>query len=193
MGNFYVNYTLKGASPQAVANALAGRTAAVTPESNGCVVLFDEASDEQDETHIQALGARLSRDLNCVVWALLNHDDDILSYQLYANGGLVDEYNSAPGYWTETDDSGFSPPSGGDARKLCAAFGAADPDKVESILRRSSFNDEDDDGYGFEVDRHADLVAALGLPDFGVGLGWRYIDEGELPDGLDEDDLIIIR
>ena len=48
MGNFYTNYTLKGPGQQAVASALAGRKALVTPENNGCVMVFDEQSDSQD-------------------------------------------------------------------------------------------------------------------------------------------------
>jgi hypothetical protein len=48
MGGFYTNYTLRGPSQQAVAAVLAGRKAIVTPQSNGCVVAYDEASDDQD-------------------------------------------------------------------------------------------------------------------------------------------------
>ncbi len=48
MGSFYTNYTLRRPSQQAVAAALAGRSAIVTPAEDGCVVVFDEQSDEQD-------------------------------------------------------------------------------------------------------------------------------------------------
>ena len=49
MGNFYVNYTVRGPTQQDVAAALAGRKALVTPWQNGCVVVFDEQSDTQDD------------------------------------------------------------------------------------------------------------------------------------------------
>src|SRR2546423_14770558 len=86
MGNFYTNYTLRGPSQQAVAAALAGRKATVTPLHGGCVVVFDEASDDQDQERIVELAARLSSELRCPVLAVLNHDDDILWYQLYEFG-----------------------------------------------------------------------------------------------------------
>ena len=40
MGSFYTNYTLRGPSQTAVAKALAGSSAMVSPESGGCVVVF---------------------------------------------------------------------------------------------------------------------------------------------------------
>jgi hypothetical protein len=90
MGNFYTNYTLRGPSQQAVAAALAGRAAFVTPAHNGSVVVFDEKSESQDLGAIAEFAARLSREFDCPVLALLNHDDDILWYQLYLSGELTD-------------------------------------------------------------------------------------------------------
>ena len=57
MGNFYTNYTLRGPSQAAVATALAGRFAIVTPAQNGCVVVFDEVSDHQDQKVITKLAS----------------------------------------------------------------------------------------------------------------------------------------
>ena len=37
--------------------------------------------------------------------------------------------------------------------------------------------------------RHAALVEALGLPSYAVGLGYGYVTEGEVPDGLEPDRL----
>src|SRR5581483_882204 len=99
MGNFYVNYTLAGVTQDAVAKALAGRKCIVTPAANGAVVAFDEESDSQDTRVISSLASELSRRLSCAVLAVLNHDDDVLWYQLYTNGNLQDEYDSSPGYF----------------------------------------------------------------------------------------------
>jgi hypothetical protein len=98
---------------------------------------------------------------------------------------LADEYDSSPDYFDPSGDE--SGPEGGDAQKLCAAFGASGVAQVQNVLRKSSL---DDDGYMFAVDRHKDLADALGIPTFGVGTGFRYVEEGELPDGLDEDALL---
>ncbi|HVA51091.1 MAG TPA: hypothetical protein VNH11_32420 [Pirellulales bacterium] len=188
MGNFYVNHTLRGPSQQAVGEALLGRSAVVTPMRDGCVVVFDEQSDDQDPDAISRLGERLSRQFDCPVLAVLNHDDDILWYQLYVGGELIDEYNSCPDYF-EADESfdGDEPggPSGGDAEKLCRAFGAGNVAAVEKVLRSSG-----DDSYVFAVERHQDLVQALGIPSFGVGAGYRNIMNGESPDGLAAKDLL---
>jgi hypothetical protein len=185
MGNFYTNYTLRGPSQQAVAAALAGRSAIVTPAQDGCVVAFDEQSDDQDSAVITELASRLSRELRCPLLAVLNHDDDILWCQLYLNGELADEYDSSPGYFDPSAES--SGPAGGDAQKLCSAFGIASVANVESILRKSSFAEG---GYTFAFERHADLARALRIPSFGVGAGFRHVSAGELPEGLDEDDLV---
>lgn len=184
MGSFYTNYTLRGPSQPAVLAALAGRSAFVTPARDGCVVVFDQESDEQDLAVISALASRLSRELACPVLAVLNHDDDILSYQLYQGGALGDEYDSTPGYFDGTASS--SGPAGGDAALLGRVFGATDVAAIDRVLRRSSSGA---DGYTFAVERHADLARLLGIPPVSVGMGYGYIADGELPEGLTQADL----
>ena len=185
MGNFYTNYTLRGPSQQSVAKTLTGRSAIVAPARDGYVVVFDEESEQQDQGVINALAARLSREFGCPVLAVLNHDDDLLWYQLHVDGELADEYDSSPGYFDPSAEP--SDPSGGDAHRLCSAFGASNVAEVESVLRKSSF---DEDGYVFAVERHTDLFRALGIPSIGVGSGFCYVTTGELPDGLDGDSLV---
>jgi hypothetical protein len=184
MGNFYTNYTLKGPSQQAVAAVLIGRKTKVTPIHNGCVVVFDEASDDQNQELIAKLASRLSRELNCPSLVVLNHDDDILWFQLYLNGNLADEYDSSPGYFDPSAEP--SAPAGGDAQKLCAAFGVTDKSILERVLRKSSY---DDDGYVFAFERHADLAKALGLPEFAVGTAYASFEREEYPEGLSPDNL----
>ena len=188
MGNFYVNYTLRGPSQMAVAEALSGHSAIVTPSHLGCVVAFDETSEMQDERTIMRLALQLSLELHCPVLAVLNHDDDILCYWLYINGRLIDQYNSAPDYFDESADD--SNPVGGDAEKLCRAFSAGDAAVIEAILRKPS---GDKDGYLFAIDRHVDLAKALDIPTYGVGFGYTYVERGELPENLQESDLIIVK
>jgi len=187
MGNFYTSYTLRGPSQQAVAMALAGRASIASPAQDGCVVVFDEESEEQNVEIIAELASRLSGQFNCPLLAVMDHDDSVLWYWLYLSGGLVDEYNSAPGYFeTEDEDTAMAGPAGGEARKLCGAFGTNAVEEVEGILRQPSAVD---DGYLFQMERHMDLTHALGIPDFGAG-GFEQITEGELPGGLAEDDLM---
>ena len=181
MGSFYVNYTVRSADQAAVARSLKGRKAYVTPARDGKLVVTDQAAETQEAGAVQEVGELLSRSLRTTVLAVLNHDDDMLWYGLFDHGRLTDEYNSAPGYF----DGGDDPPSGGDARKLCAAFGRAGSEKqLESILQKSD--------YVLAMERHLDLIKALGLPDFAVGCGFSYVEEGELPEGLSESELLKI-
>ena len=124
MGSFYTNFTLRGPSQQAVAALLAGRSAIVTPEQNGYVVVYDEESDDQNHEVISELASQLSQAFRCPLLAVLNHDDDILWYQFYIKGELIDEYDSSPGYFDPSADEP-DPPAGGDAQKLCNAFEAS--------------------------------------------------------------------
>ena len=185
MGGFYTNYTLRGPSQNAVATALAGRKAIVSPESCGCVVAYDEVSDDQDGEAIAALASHLSRSLHCPVLAVLDHDDDILWYQLYEDGKLTDEYDSTPGYFDPSAEP--SAPAGGDAERLCRALGASDVAAVETVLRKSSF---DADGYAFAHERHADLVRSLALPEFAVLKAYASFERGEYPEGLSEQNMM---
>ena len=185
MGNFYTNYTLRTTNQKAAAMALFGHNAAVTPDRNGCVVVFDEESDKQDEKCITELAAKLSREFHCPVLAVLNHDDDILWYHLYEDGQLTDEYNSSPNYFEASEEP--SAPTGGNAQRLCAAFGAADVAAVERVLRKSAF---EEGGYVFAFQRHGDLVRLLGIPEFAVGTSYASFDSDEYPEGLSSDDLL---
>jgi hypothetical protein len=185
MGNFYVNYTLRGVMQEAVARALAGRACIVTPPAHDTVVMFDEESDNQDQQVISLLAAGLSQKLRCPVLAVLNHDDDILWYRLYTDGKLQDEYDSSPGYFDPSAEP--SAPAGGDAAKLCSAFGSSKTQEVERVLRKSAF---DADGYTFAFERHGDLVNALGIASFGIGTSYASFENGEPPEGLSADDII---
>lgn len=194
MGNFYVNYTLRGPAPQAVAAVLAGRASVVSPSQNGCVVVFDEESDAQNEEVIAELASRLSGRLKCPLLAVLNHDDDILMYKLFLNGDLMDEYDSTPRYFggsEDEEDEDESPPAsepeGGNAKLLCQSFGVNALKEVERILRKPALSEN---GYAFAYERHADLVAALGIASFGVGTSFSALTDGDLPEDLDEKTLI---
>jgi hypothetical protein len=186
MGNFYTNYTLKGPGHQAVASALAGRQTIVTPNYNGCVTVFDEQSEHLDQAIISDLAERLSSQFDCPLLVVINHDDAILWLQLYVSGKLSDEYDSTPGYFEGGEES---VPTGGDAKRLCSVFASGDASAVESILRKSFF---DEGGYVFASQRHADLVGALGLPEIGVCNSYRSFDDPDFafPGGLTRDDFV---
>lgn len=120
----------------------------------------------------------LSERPNCPAWAVLNHDDDILAYELYLGGVLV-EYDSTPDYFDPSQPSG---PKGGDAARLAGAFGCETAlSTIREVLRRSSHGAE---GYVFAVERHTDLARALGIPPGLVCLGYNYLEAGVVPEGF---------
>lgn len=179
MGNFYTNVTLKTSDREAVAAALrrVRRSAMVTPADGGCVVVYDKASDEQDPEVLKAVAAQLADACDCPALAVMNHDDSVLLCTLYERGKLVDEYNSAPGFF---DGDAAKGPAGGDAKRLCEAFGStADAPEVERILRAGPGK------VTFETDRHEALVQALGISRFAVGTGYNGLAHGDFPEGLD--------
>ena len=184
MGSFYVNYTVRLPDQNAVAKLLGGRTAYVSPAKNSAVVVFDEASENQDIELIRSLGEQLSKGTKAPVLAVLDHDDDMLWCGLFESGRCTDQYNSAPGYFKGRMD----PPIGGDSRKLCAVFGRGGQEaELEKVLRADSKT------YVFAYERHAEIVRVLGLPDYAVACGFRYIEQGELPEGLTQGELLKTR
>jgi hypothetical protein len=181
VGNFYVNFATHGPAQAAVAQFLrsAERKAFVSPTVSGITLFFDEESDGQDDSVIAVLGKQASIDLRAPVLAVLNHDDDILAYWLFDAGKIADEYNSCPGYF----DGGEETPSGGDARILCAAFGVpTNVNEVEAVLRNEDFT--------FALERHEALARLLKISWEFALLGYGYIQDDSLPDGINRDRLL---
>jgi hypothetical protein len=186
MGNFYVNFSVRQDDTLPVVEALrrARLNAIVTPPSMGFVVVFEKQSDTQDTEAIEQVGNLLSREVEAPVFAVLNHDDDVLCFWLFEQGRLVDSYNSCPDYFGETAEGVFG--VSGDAQQLCESLSVPRAvEQVDSILRA--------DDYVFAMDRHAALVEAMGLSSYAVGSGYRYVEKGEIPVGLEPDDLIRIK
>jgi len=190
MGSFYTNITLRTTDSPGVVDALrtGKRTALVSQPQNGCVVVYDKETEDQDVEVLNRLASSLSTKLSCPALAVLVHDDDVLIYTLHENGELVDEYNSAPEYFASGE---FGPSEGGDAERLARAFGGGDVAKAEAVLRAERAGDRDE-GYVFESERHYALTEALGIPMLAVSTGFNYIEAGELPEGAIESSFIRI-
>jgi hypothetical protein len=185
VGNFYTNVTLRSGETGAVAQTLGylRRRAFVAPAIGGATVVYDQESELAGAEELGRLAAELSRRHACAALAVQIADDDVLWYALYRAGRLDHDYDSNPSY-----DSGapHAPPKGGDAHALAAAFGVPEQaSEIERVLRAPS----GENGFIFEHERHAALVRLLGLPDIAVATGYEYIEDGELPDGLEEEDL----
>lgn len=170
MGNFYTNIVLRDKDAAAVSATLGtmGRRAYVAASNAGTIV-FDERCDTQDIEALERLARELSRRHGPAL-AVCNHDDDVLWYALAAGGHTLDRYNSLPSFF----DEGTDEPAGGDAALLCESFGARERTPDVSALLRQMHAD-----VGFEVDRHAELCRLVGLPMESIGMGYRYVSQGE--------------
>jgi len=164
MGNFYSNITVKGSTKDAVISELKvlKRKAFVTLAINNFIVIYDAECEEQVPRVLSQLSVDLSKSLKCPLISFMNHDDDILIFEVYKDGILIDEYNSCPGYFEGEE----TPPQGGDAGKICVTFGLTrDQYDIETILRSQN--------YTFAFERHEALAKSIGLPLLSVGYGYN--------------------
>ncbi len=136
MGNFYTNVTTRGPAQSDLAAALRnlGRSAFLTPTTNGFSVICDRECENQDTDLLSSLALTVSTQLACPAWAVLNHDDDVLWYQLFDQSNLVDAYISSKEWWEDPEE----PPPQGEAEILCKIMGnPGDQAQVKKILARS--------------------------------------------------------
>jgi hypothetical protein len=182
MGAFFTNLQVRKASAQATCAALEkmdlGR-AYVSPDGNGWVTVYCEATDEQDIGTMGNLASGLSKTLKTEVLGFLVHDSDIAMYWLYRNGELIDEFNSAPNYFEQKEFSGDGPQGGNADVLLPLCVTGTTRAQLEALLHPS-------DGFPLMVEEIvADLSKLLGIDDTRSNLGFTYFEqegEGILPD-----------
>jgi hypothetical protein len=183
MGAFFTNCQVRRTSPSAVANALAKlirSRAYISPEKNGWVTVYAEATEEQDQAVLCRIAAGLSKVLKTDVFGFLVHDSDIAAYWLYRCGALADEFNSAPDYFGETvDDATRARVRGSPDALLPLCVAGTTRAQIEAVIHPS-------DGFQLMAEQIlADLAELLGIDESRIALGFNYFaEEGEemLPD-----------
>lgn len=181
--NSYANIVLQGPHETDVVTALngAGRVAYVAGAGASTVVMHEDF-DRQE-----ALAAELSARFQCPALLVMVFGGTVLLYQLYVNGEQADAYVSSPHDGLELD----GPTPEGNTAVLCAAFNreraAA---SIERVLRRPTKPGTD---YAYAINRHGELLRALGLPLFAAGASFGAIEAGELPHGPGFDPAKLIR
>ena len=145
MGSFYANHTVCAPNLSIIESIEKIRPAFVSKNENGCLVVFDEQSENQDEEYMQDTNILLSQKTGGVVLSALIHDDSMLLYWLSINGKIVQKYNSMPSLFLDEEPR---PPEGGNSSELCAAFGIMNVEQVEQILRADLASEK----YVFETD-----------------------------------------
>lgn len=113
---------------------------------------------------------------------------------LYRNGALATRYASSRSAFDDGDEfpavdiaadvfaTAFRKP--GAQKKINRVLG-----KPHGMLGLLSLFTRVRLAYLFEVERHQDLTNLLLLPCAGVGLGYKYIDRGEAPEGISRAEL----
>lgn len=185
MGWSYTHVALFGPTREQIVAVIGNRQAAVSPTFNGFTLVAHEEFESHDEDHISAVATELSKILSCPAIIICEFDDDVLSYRLIEAGALIDEYNSEPDYFDFAGEH-IPPrgPLGGDAERLCTALQRIDArERVDRILHEQEV-------YIDAPDRHRALAAALGMPVFSVGFDYGALQNDELPEGLEEPDVI---
>jgi hypothetical protein len=184
MSQFYANLVLQGPDASDVIAALRElhHVAYVAPGAAQTSVVFHEDLARQEE-----LATGLSSRFGCAVLLSMVFGGTVLLYHLYLDGRRADAYVSKPHEGLELDE----PSPDGDSQTLCAAFNKEHRTaSVERVLRRPSKPDTD---YAYAVNRHGELLRALGLPLFAAGAGFAAIEAGELPHGPGFDPGTLVR
>ncbi|MFC1853639.1 hypothetical protein ACFL27_25940 [candidate division CSSED10-310 bacterium] len=172
MGNFYTNITVWGPRINQAPGLIRdlGREAYIINCNDACVI-YDRECENQDSEILAALAEHVASKLETISFAVLNHDDDILWFQLYNGSDLVAEYANQGGPKT-------------DVQALCKTFNRPGTTiQVRWFLLKP---------FIFQVTRHDRLARALGIPAESVGFGYHYINKGELPAGIEKDEVIHI-
>lgn len=166
MGGSYGSIHVRTADTAPVRVALesisrdAGTKFLLSPAIDGWVSVFPEGNGQDME-----ISARLAKLVVAPVIHLVVHDDDVLAYQFYEGGELVDAYNSCPDYF-----GGEPADRGGVVERLNSILpDAAKRKALAKLLSAERFT--------FEVERLQKLTDLLGLPN--AVTAYEYLQDGE--------------
>lgn len=171
MGQFHSSLLLRHGGAVPVLRAFGVRATVVTLEGGFHGVVTEQSDTTGDPEVLGSLAATLSHHLRTGVVSALNHGEDLLLMGLFVNGELSAEWG-----WRRPFTRWHVPEGTADAfvEAVCAAvgrpMGAAPPSTVFQRLSASTW--------------HRSMCARCGLPDALVGLGYRHVQDGALPEPL---------
>jgi hypothetical protein len=163
VGNFYTSITLRNAPLDSVVREMRALHRESYVYSNGTLsTVYDREAEKQETSILAALAEHLAGRLRTTAFAVLNHDDDVLWFQLYDGDRLVAEYCNQQR--PVTDIAGLAESLTGGRSRL----------QLRYLLRRP---------YLFQIDRHIALNKLFGFPEASI-LGYGYIHRGERSDDM---------
>jgi hypothetical protein len=174
MGAFYVNCCVRGLGQAKVLEFLRknSRPGYVGADAGEWVAFVTSDLETQDEAIIQNYGSIMTKGSDRLFVSIVCHDEDFLKIDLFREGALVSEFNSCPGYFSDNpsdDPSAFKPVLKG-AEVLSEVFHLGESE-LATLVPDAEFTDV--------FDLHEKWSAALGLPAYAVGMGYRYVNRGE--------------
>lgn len=169
MGSFFTNVHIRTDDDNGVAEAAAAYGSAyLTDSSNGWISLYPEATESQDYDSLIAVAVHMSKLFKCAAIGMLCHDSDIFQYILCENGKVVDQYNSAPGYFEGADFE----PSGGNVDALLRVT-------TNSEATREMFLDTLHQEVTFAEDTVSEFAELMGIDAERALVGFTYAEQGE--------------
>lgn len=181
MSTNYTNITLYGPNQDEVRAWCVehGVSGYVSPMQDNITVLYENTLGEHADhpkplEPLLARGAALSAALMCPALVNVVADDNMYMYVLYLDGQMRDNYMSY------TD----KPPANGNPAVLADLFDAQDDVKrIRAAMRRESVLSA--------TERHKELMDALGVPPMMIDMGFDYLEEGEKPHGVEDNNDVI--
>jgi hypothetical protein len=185
MGNFYINVVVKGVSSATLRQALASLpfSSIVAPDVDGHSFIYGDFFGSGDMHAGARLAQQLSEEAGAEYAAFcLNADDDFFAYEFWQRGERLDAYYSSPEAF-EPDETDAEAPRG-DPLRLKSTFPFIDAQAVRTVLDRED--------YIFEFERHQELFRLLRIPAGPAIMDFQYLQNGEVPEGVEETRLIRI-
>jgi hypothetical protein len=169
VGSFYTQVLVRGADAQRCAEVMRSlrRPSYVIPPHRGITVVCDKQCEDQHMETLDSVAATLGARLGVPTAAVLNHDDDWLVFRLFDRGRFVGGL-----------EVGHTPLSlRGSVKQLREIVNPGAPLwPLYVALWKPQL---------FQLRRHAELIAALGLPQGSLGVGYQYIARNDVPVFLD--------
>jgi len=178
MGAFYGSIQVRSEDRDAVKAAVESvaqeskRKFLLGPPLNGWIAVYPDDSG-QDE----ACAAALAKRLNTILLQLIVHDDDVLIYNYFRNGELLNEYSSRPDYFEDVSAANRERlrPKPEVFRDLVNS-----PEKLAKISRLLGATEEAVE-FAVEQDRMEELASLLGIQN--TLTSYEYLTAGE-QDGI---------
>lgn len=174
MGSTYANAVVVGATRDDVVEALGATAAFVAPADGGAVAVFSR--EDEEALGMAATARQLSSALGQPVLDTMVFDSDVCVLRVVVGGEPVAQFVAPPGAMEAYDEEPGEVDPAGFAARAVQVLGRGDPSALAAALAADRV---------FAEEAHAEALAALGLPAWAAGLGYRYleVDAPDLPCG----------